>query len=215
MLVIAGLGNPGPDYAGHRHNVGFMAVDAIASRHRFGPARPRFEAMVAEGTLADEKTIALKPTTYMNESGRAVAAALRFYKVDPARLIVIHDELDLEPGRIRVKRGGGAGGHNGLRSIDDHIGPDYWRVRIGIGHPGDKNLVMHYVLHDFAKADRAWLGPMLDAIADNIDQLAMGDEARFMNRVTLATRPVRPPGPPKAAPPKASPPKTPSNGATG
>jgi PTH1 family peptidyl-tRNA hydrolase len=192
MLVIAGLGNPGPEYAGHRHNVGFMAVDAIASRHRFGPARPRFEGVVAEGLLADQKTMLLKPTTYMNESGRAVAAALRFYKLAPARLIVIHDELDLAPGRMRVKRGGGAGGHNGLRSIDAHVGSDYWRIRIGIGHPGDKNLVMPYVLHDFAKADREWLAPMLDAIADNIGELAQGDEARFMNRVTLATRPVRP-----------------------
>ena len=200
MLVIAGLGNPGPEYAGHRHNVGFMAVDAIASRHRFGPARPRFDAIVSEGTLADDKTLLLKPTTYMNDSGRAVAAALRFYKVEPARLIVIHDELDLDPGRARVKRGGGAGGHNGLRSIDSHIGPEYWRIRIGIGHPGDKNLVMPYVLHDFAKADREWLGPMLDAIADNIAELAAGDEARFMNRVTLATRPPREKKPAKEPP---------------
>src|SRR5262249_44895331 len=151
----------------------------IHSRHRFGAARPRFDAIVSEGTLADDKTLLLKPTTYMNDSGRAVAAALRFYKVEPARLIVIHDELDLDPGRARVKRGGGAGGHNGLRSIDAHIGPEYWRIRIGIGHPGDKNLVMPYVLHDFAKADREWLGPMLDAIADNIEALAAGDEARF------------------------------------
>jgi PTH1 family peptidyl-tRNA hydrolase len=202
MLVIAGLGNPGPEYAGHRHNVGFMAVDAIRSRHRFGPTRPRFEGIVCEGVLADEKALLLKPTTYMNDSGRAAAAALRFYKLEPAQLIVIHDELDLDPGRIRVKRGGGAGGHNGLRSIDAHIGPEYWRIRIGIGHPGDKNLVMPYVLHDFAKADRAWLEPMIDAIADNIDQLARGDEARFMNRVTLATRP---PPPKKEAPKKEAP----------
>jgi PTH1 family peptidyl-tRNA hydrolase len=180
-----------------------MAVDAIASRHRFGPTRGRFEGIVCEGMLADDKTLLLRPTTYMNDSGRAVAAALRFYKVEPARLIVIHDELDLEPGRVRVKRGGGAGGHNGLRSIDAHIGPDYWRIRIGIGHPGDKNLVMPYVLHDFAKADRAWLAPVLDAIADNIEELAGGHEARFMNRVTLATRPP----PPKKELPKREPPK--------
>ena len=203
MLVIAGLGNPGPEYAGHRHNVGFMAVDAIIDRHRFGPPRARFEAIVAEGAIHAEKTIALKPTTYMNESGRAVAAALRFYKLDPPRLIVLHDELDLPPGRIKVKRGGGHGGHNGLRSLDAHIGEDYWRVRIGIGHPGDKDRVSGYVLHDFAKADRAWLDPLIEAIADNIGEFALGGDAKFMNRVTRATRPppekpaVRPtnPGP--------------------
>ncbi|MBL8837832.1 MAG: aminoacyl-tRNA hydrolase [Alphaproteobacteria bacterium] len=190
MLVIAGLGNPGPDYAGHRHNVGFMAVDVIVDRHRFGPPRSRFEAIVSEGTIDAEKTIALKPMTYMNDSGRAVAAALRFYKLAPARLIVVHDELDLPAGRIKVKRGGGNGGHNGLRSIDAHIGPDYWRVRIGIGHPGDKDMVSGYVLHDFAKAERAWLAPLLDAIADNIGEFALGGDAKFMNRVARATRPA-------------------------
>lgn len=196
MLVVAGLGNPGPAYAGNRHNVGFMALDAIVGRHGFGPGRPRFDAIVHEGVLDDDKAIALKPTTYMNESGRAVAAALRFYKVPLDRLIVIHDELDLAPGRIRVKRGGGAGGHNGLRSIDDHLGPDYWRVRIGIGHPGDKNLVHGYVLHDFAKADRAWLEPLIAAIADNFAMLAQGRDAPFMTKIALAMNPP-PPKPPR------------------
>ena len=189
MKLIVGLGNPGPGYVRHRHNVGFVAADAIARRHDFGPWRPRFEGLVADGALAGEKTVLLKPTTYMNESGRAVAAATHFYKIEPKDVIVIHDEVDLVPAKLRVKRGGGAAGHNGLRSIDAHIGPDYWRVRIGVGHPGDKDLVPRYVLHDFAKADLAWLEPMIGAIADHITLLAGGKEADFMNRVALTLNP--------------------------
>ena len=201
MLVIAGLGNPGPEYAGHRHNVGFMVCDAIVARHGFGPARVRFEGIVHEGKLGETRVIALKPATWMNDSGRSVSAVLRFYKLDPAQLIVIHDELDLEPGRIKVKRGGGNAGHNGLRSIDAAIGPDYWRVRIGIGHPGDRHRVVGYALHDFAKSDRVWLAPLIEAIADHIGSLAEGREAEFMNRVTRA---IRPPEPKPSKPPEAN-----------
>jgi PTH1 family peptidyl-tRNA hydrolase len=193
-VLLVGLGNPGPSYAKHRHNVGYMAVDEIVRRHGFGPFRARFEGLAADGQLGGVRVVALKPLTYMNDSGRAVAAAARFYKLDPSRIFVLHDELDLSPGKLRVKRGGGAGGHNGLKSIDAHIGPEYWRVRIGIGHPGDKSLVSGYVLHDFAKADAAWLEPMIDAIADEIPRLITGDEAGFMNRVALKTRPPAPKG---------------------
>jgi len=188
-VLLVGLGNPGPSYAKHRHNVGYMAVDEIVRRHGFGPFRARFEGLAADGQLGGVRVVALKPLTYMNDSGRAVVAAARFYKIAPSRIFVFYDELDLPPGKLRVKRGGGSGGHNGIRSIDAHIGPEYWRVRIGIGHPGDKSLVSGYVLHDFAKADATWLGPMIDAIADEIPRLIAGDEAGFMNRVTLRTRP--------------------------
>src|SRR5262245_55295364 len=155
MLLLVGLGNPGPTYAKHRHNVGFMAVDEIVRRHGFGPWRVRFDGVVCDGQIGASKVIALKPATYMNDSGRAVQAAMRFYKIEPERVTAFYDELDLLPGRMKVKRGGGSGGHNGIRSLDAHIGPDYWRVRIGIGHPGHKELVSGYVLHDFAKADAA------------------------------------------------------------
>jgi PTH1 family peptidyl-tRNA hydrolase len=188
-LLLVGLGNPGPTYARHRHNVGFVAVDAIVRRHGFGPYRARFEGLAAEGQLDGVRVVAFKPQTYMNDSGRAVAAAARFYKIGSERLIVVHDEVDLVPGKLRVKRGGGSAGHNGLRSIDAHLGPDYWRVRIGVGHPGDKDLVAGYVLHDFAKADAAWLTPLIEAIAEEMPRLAAGDEAGFMTKVALRTRP--------------------------
>lgn len=202
MHLIVGLGNPGARHAGNRHNIGFMAVDAIAERHRFGPFRARFEGLAAEGALGPERVVALKPQTYMNESGRAVAAAARFYKVPPARIIVIHDQIDLVSGKMRVKCGGGPGGHNGLRSLDDHLGPDYWRVRLGVGHPGDKDLVSGYVLHDFPKADRPWVGKLIEAVAEHISLLAGGDEAAFMNRVALAMNPPRPKAAKDAASPK-------------
>ncbi len=191
MKLIVGLGNPGRKYAGHRHNVGFMAVDEIARRHGFSPWRRGFSGEVAEGRLAGDKVLLLKPHTYMNESGRAVGEAVRFYRLDPADVIVIHDELDLAPGRIRLKTGGGHAGHNGLRSIIAHIGPDFHRLRIGIGHPGRKDLVSAYVLHDFAKAEKAWLEPLLAAIADNADLLAAGDFAGFANRVALQAPPPK------------------------
>lgn len=189
MIVIAGLGNPGARYAGNRHNVGFMAADAIAARHRFPPWRRRFRGECAEGTLGGVRCLLLKPMTFMNESGGAVGEAAHFYKIAPADIVVIHDELDLPPGKVRTRTGGGAAGHNGLRSIVAHVGAGFRRVRIGIGHPGDKHLVQTYVLHDFAKADRSWLDPLLAAIAEHAPLLARGEDASFMNRVHLATSP--------------------------
>ncbi|HEV7251821.1 MAG TPA: aminoacyl-tRNA hydrolase [Mesorhizobium sp.] len=186
MLLFVGLGNPGRQYAGHRHNVGFMAADAIARRHGFSPWSKKFSAEVAEGRLGGEKALLLKPQKFMNLSGESVGEALRFFKLGPDALTVFYDELDLAPGKVRVKRGGGSGGHNGIRSLDAHCGPDYRRVRIGIGHPGVKVLVTPHVLGDFAKADQAWLAPLLDAIADFAPLLAEGDEAGFMNKISLA-----------------------------
>jgi PTH1 family peptidyl-tRNA hydrolase len=183
MLLIAGLGNPGPEYSGHRHNVGFMAIDAIHRRHGFGPWRRRFRGEVAEGTLAGGKVLLLKPLTYMNESGRAVGEAMRFYKLAPGDVLVIHDEVDLPPGKLRMKAGGGTAGHNGLRSIGASIGDGFRRMRIGVGHPGVKEMVPHHVLRDFAKADRVWLGPLIDAIADNAPHLAEGKDNTFANRI--------------------------------
>jgi peptidyl-tRNA hydrolase, PTH1 family len=197
IALLVGLGNPGPTYAKHRHNVGFMAVDEIVRRHGFGPWRTRFEGYASDGQIGTTKVVVLKPLTYMNDSGQAVQAAARFFKLEPEQVIVFYDELDLLPGKVRVKRGGGSGGHNGIRSIDAHLGPDYWRVRIGIGHPGHKDLVSGYVLHDFAKADAAWLGPVLDAIAVEAPRLVSGDEGGFMSRVAHAINPP-PPKPPKA-----------------
>lgn len=188
MLLIVGLGNPGQRYAGHRHNIGFRAADAIHRRHGFPPWRARFQGEAAEGVLDGEKALILKPATFMNESGRAVAQAARFYKLTPRDIVVVHDELDLPPGKLRMKVGGGHGGHNGLRSVEAHVGKDFRRMRLGIGHPGRKELVNGYVLHDFAKADRDWLEPLLAAIADHAPLLARGDDASFMNRVHLAMR---------------------------
>lgn len=186
MRAILGLGNPGGKYAGHRHNVGFMAVDRIAERANIGPFRSRFQGQAAEGRLGQDRVLLLKPATFMNESGRAARAAMDFYKLEPTDITVIYDELDLAPGKLRVKQGGGAAGHNGIRSMIKHCGPDFWRVRIGIGHPGRPERVHGYVLSDFAKADQAWLQPMLDAVGDNGDLLAAHDNANFMNRVAMA-----------------------------
>ena len=202
MWLLVGLGNPGPRHARNRHNIGFMAVDEIVRRHGFGPWRARFQGRVAEGRGGGEKLLALEPQTYMNESGRAVGEALRFYKLDPEQVIVLHDEIDLRPGKVKVKQGGGPGGHNGLRSIDAHIGRDYWRVRLGVGHPGDKDLVHGHVLHDFAKADDAWLDKLLDAVAGELPVLLDGDELTFMSKVNQALVPPRP-KPPKPKPPGA------------
>jgi PTH1 family peptidyl-tRNA hydrolase len=187
MLLIAGLGNPGRRYAGHRHNIGFMAADKIHRRHRFSPWRARFEGETSEGDIAGEKVLLLKPATYMNESGRSVAQAMRFYKLTPANVVVVYDELDLPPGKLRMKQGGSTAGHKGLKSIEAHIGKDFRRMRIGIGHPGAKELVNGYVLHDFAKADREWIDPLLGAVAENAVYLAANNDANFMNRVHLAT----------------------------
>jgi len=189
MLVLAGLGNPGREYAGNRHNIGFMAVERMAARNGFSAWRKRFEGQVAEGMVGGEKVLALLPQTFMNLSGQSVRQALGFYKLTPEQLIVCHDELDLAPGKLRVKRGGGAGGHNGLRSIDSHLGPEYWRLRLGIGHPGHRDLVHNYVLHDFAGSDRDWLLPLLDACADALPLLVNGQPDRFMTKVAVLTRP--------------------------
>lgn len=188
MMILAGLGNPGSKYQNHRHNVGFMAAEAILRRHSFPAPKKRFQALVSEGRLGTTKCLIMLPQTYMNESGRAVGEAMRFYKLGPENVTVLYDELDLEAGKMRVKTGGGAAGHNGIRSITNHIGQDFHRVRIGIGHPGDKARVHGHVLGDFAKADQAWLPYMIDAIADYADVLAAGDHAGFMNKVALATR---------------------------
>jgi PTH1 family peptidyl-tRNA hydrolase len=188
MLLWVGLGNPEAGMARQRHNIGFMALDVIARRHGFSPWRQRFKGFTAEGEIAGRKILALKPMTYMNLSGESVQAAAGFFKIAPEMITVFHDELDLAPGKIRVKRGGGAAGHNGLRSLDQHLAaPDYWRVRLGIGHPGDKNRVTGYVLSDFGKDDLAWLLPCLDAVADNAALLAEQKAEDFMTRVALMT----------------------------
>ena len=192
MKLWVGLGNPGAKYAGNRHNIGFMALDRIASDHGFTPWRRAFQGLSAEGRFGPEKVVLLKPETFMNLSGQAVGEALRFYKLTPADVTVFHDELDLAPGRIRAKTGGGHAGHNGLRSIHAHIGEAYHRIRLGIGHPGHKDAVSAYVLHDFAKADQDWLEKFLDAVAKQFPLLLKGDQAGFQNRVTLATQPPKP-----------------------
>ena len=189
MFLITGLGNPGAAYENNRHNAGFMAADSIARRHSFSPWSRKFRGEIADGTIAGEKVLLLKPSTFMNLSGDSVGEAMRFYKIPLSGLIVMHDELDLPPGKVRVKTGGGHGGHNGLKSIDAHCGKDYRRLRIGIGHPGDKTLVHNHVLGDFAKADQTWLSEMLDGIAEHIGLLMKGDESTFMNRLSGAAKP--------------------------
>ncbi len=186
MRLIVGLGNPGSRYANNRHNIGFLAVDAIARQHRAGPFRHRFQGEAAEAVLGPERVILLKPSTFMNESGRAVSEAQRFYKIALADVIVLHDELDLAPAKLRVKLGGGNAGHNGLRSITAQCGNDYRRVRLGIGHPGDKALVHAYVLNDFGKAEQPWVEDLCHAVADHAALLAAGEDASFQNKVHLA-----------------------------
>lgn len=209
MQIIAGLGNPGAKYAHNRHNVGFMAVDRIASDHGFAPWRSKFQAEMSEGTLNGRKVLLIKPQTFMNLSGQSVGEAMRFYKLGPEDVTVLHDELDLAPGRIRVKRGGGHAGHNGLRSLHQHIGDSYRRVRIGIGHPGRKELVAGYVLHDFAAADAEWLDDVLRGISDGAGDLAGGDDARFANAVALRTQPQRNTPRPAGKPASAAKPEVP------
>lgn len=209
MRLLVGLGNPGARHAHHRHNVGFMAIDEIARRYGFERfrERSRFAGEVAKGRIGEHEVLLLKPTTYMNNSGRAVTAARRFYRLELTDIIVIYDEIDLKPGKVRVKLGGGAAGHNGIRDIAAHIGAAFLRVRIGVDHPGDRDLVAHYVLHDFSKEDQAWLQPTLDAVAEAMPLLIEGDENRFMTRVASLAPPPQPPKPEKAddtadAPPK-------------
>ena len=190
MLLWVGLGNPEPGMARQRHNIGFMAVDAIARRHGFSPWRRRFKGLVAEGNVGRERVMALKPLTYMNGSGESVQPAAAFFKLPPEAITAFHDELDLAPGKVRVKRGGGAAGHNGLRSMDRQLGtPDYWRVRLGIGHPGHKDRVTGHVLGDFSKDDAKWLPELLDAVADAAPILAEGQAEAFMSKIALLAPP--------------------------
>jgi len=187
VLILAGLGNPGAKYAGNRHNIGFMAIDAIADRWRFGPERNKFQAVVREGSIETPagavKALLLKPQTFMNESGRSVGEAMKFYKLKPADVAVFYDEIDMAPGRFRVKTGGGAAGHNGIRSITSAIGPEFRRARMGVGHPGVKELVHGYVLSDFAKVEHPWLKALIDACADALPFLAAGDDERYQAEV--------------------------------
>jgi len=186
MLLFVGLGNPGPKYVGHRHNIGFMAVQAVARRNDIAPWRRKFQGVAVEGTLANERVLLLLPGTYMNESGRAVAEAAHFYKLETGQIVVFHDEVDLPPGKVRVKAGGGVAGHNGLRSITAHVGNDYRRVRIGIGKPDVKELVPMHVLGDFAKSDWPWVEALCDLIADNAGLLVEGRDSTFQNKIHLA-----------------------------
>lgn len=188
MRLFVGLGNPGTKYERNRHNVGFMALDLIAARYNAGPWRSRFQGETVDVTLDGERVLLLKPTTYMNDSGQSVGEAQRFLKIPVEDVYVFHDEIDLAPGKLKVKVGGGNAGHNGLRSISAHIGNDYNRVRIGVGHPGVKEAVAHYVLHDFAKVEYEWLDPLLDAMAQSSGYLARGDSARFLSHVALTLR---------------------------
>lgn len=199
MRLLVGLGNPGPKYARTRHNIGFMAVEEIVRRHSFGPWRARFQGQCAEAVVDDEKVIALKPETWMNNSGRAVGEAVRFFKLAPGDVTVIHDDIDLAAGKVRFKVGGGHAGHNGLRDIDAHIGKDYARVRLGIGHPGTSDDVHDHVLDEFSKADMAWVAPLIDAVSDAFPLLARGEGQKFLTRVALILNPP-PPRPPREPP---------------
>ena len=202
MLLLVGLGNPGPKHEKNRHNIGFLAVDEIVRRHGFGPWRARFQSEVSEGRLAGEKVLVLKPQTYMNESGRAVGEALRFFKLEPEEVFVLYDEIDLAPAKLRVKRGGGTAGHNGLRSLNAHIGPDFWRLRLGVGHPGHKELVHRHVLSDFSKAEWPAMEKLIDAVAAELPKLLSGDDGSFMSRVAHLTNPPKPKPAPKPAKPE-------------
>ena len=206
MKLIVGLGNPGAKYARNRHNIGFMALERMAADHGFPAWKGKHQGSVTEGRFGSTRAVLLRPETFMNKSGDSVASAMRFYKLEPEDVIVLHDELDLAPGKVKYKFGGGHAGHNGLRSIHNHLGPEYGRVRLGIGHPGHKDAVAGYVLHDFAKADGDWLDDVLRGLSDGAPYLAEGDSAKFMNAVSLRTAPARPstgtkaPKPPAATP---------------
>ena len=211
MQIFVGLGNPGGKYAGNRHNIGFMALDRIAGDHGFGPWKARFQGETSEGRLGGDKGLLLKPATFMNLSGQSVGEAMRFFKLEPGDVTVFHDELDLAPGKCRVKTGGGHAGHNGLRSIHQHIGEAYRRVRLGIGHPGRKEAVAGYVLHDFAKAEEGWLDDLMRGISDGAAALADGDAGGFQNKVALRMTPARPSkARPEAAAPEAPGPAEPA-----
>lgn len=205
MKLFVGLGNPGTKYAKNRHNIGFMAMDRIAEDHGFAPWRSKFQGQICEGRLGREKVLLLKPETFMNLSGQSVGEAARFYKIPVEDITVFHDELDLAPAKVRAKTGGGHAGHNGLRSIHGHMGESYGRVRLGVGHPGRKELVSAYVLHDFAKADEDWLDDVLRGLSDGAPYLAEGDAAKFMNAVALRTAPPRNASKPAPEKPKSKP----------
>jgi peptidyl-tRNA hydrolase, PTH1 family len=207
MFIIAGLGNPGAKYSANRHNIGFMAVDAIQRRAGFSPWSKKFKAEISEGELGAEKVLLIKPQTFMNLSGEAVGEAMRFYKLQPQDIIAIYDELDLVPGKARIKTGGGHGGHNGVKSLDAHCGREYRRLRLGIGHPGSKEQVQNHVLGDFAKVDRVWLEPLLEAIADNADMLVRAEDSQLMNKLALAVG-----AKPEDEPKKAKTPEKPGGG---
>ncbi len=192
MRLLVGLGNPGDKYANNRHNIGFMAIETIAERYRFSPWRARFQGLVAEGVVEGEKVLALKPQTYMNLSGQAVGEAARFFKIDAGSVIVLYDEIELAAGKVKVKLAGGSAGHNGIKSLDAHIGADYWRVRLGVGRPATKEQVHGHVLSDFAKADREWLDKLLVSVSDSIPLLIAGSESKFMTKVALLTQPPAP-----------------------
>ncbi|MGI9394940.1 MAG: aminoacyl-tRNA hydrolase [Boseongicola sp.] len=193
MKLFVGLGNPGTKYAQNRHNVGYMAVDRISEDHGFGPWRNKFQGQISEGNFDGVKVVLLKPETFMNLSGQSVGEAMRFFKLAPEDIVVFQDEIDLEPRKLRVKIGGGHAGHNGLRSLHQHIGPDYIRVRIGVGHPGHKDAVPNFVLRDFSKADQDWLDDLLRGISDGASYLAEGDHGRFQNAVAVRMTPPKPP----------------------
>ncbi|MDP9137686.1 MAG: aminoacyl-tRNA hydrolase [Pseudomonadota bacterium] len=199
MLLFAGLGNPGAQYVRNRHNIGFMAVDEVVRRHGFGSWRRKFQGEIAEGILEGVKVLAVKPLTFMNDSGRCVGQAMRFYGIEPGDLYAFHDEIDLVAGKVRVKLGGGTAGHNGLRSLDAHIGNGFRRVRIGIGHPGEKERVHGHVLGDFSKADASWVDPLLAAIGEHVPLLARHEDGRFQNKVHLALNPAEKNAPPQPA----------------
>ncbi len=210
MRLIVGLGNPGAKYARNRHNIGFMALDMIAADHGFAPWKGKHNGSVSEGRFGSARAVLLKPETFMNNSGQSVQAAMRFYKVDPEDVVVLHDEIDLAPGKVKYKMGGGHAGHNGLRSIHQHIGPEYGRVRLGVGHPGHKDRVPGYVLHDFGRADQDWLDDVLRGCSDGAPDLAAGDSAKFMNAVGMRVSPQRPSTGKQAPKPNTATPTTPA-----
>lgn len=205
MKLIVGLGNPGAKYARNRHNIGFMAVDRIAEDHGFSPWKSKFQGLTSEGRLGSEKVVLLKPETFMNRSGQAVGEAMRFYKLAPEDVVVLHDEIDLAPAKVKFKTGGGHAGHNGLRSVHGHIGEAYARVRLGVGHPGHKDAVPGYVLRDFAKADQDWLEDVIRGVADGAAHLAALDGGKFLNAVSLRVAPPRSGTGTKSGPAKAKP----------
>ena len=184
MWLLAGLGNPGGEYENNRHNIGFMAVDLIADKYGFPAYKTKFQGLMSEGTLGEKKVLLIKPQTFMNNSGQSVAAAAKFYKIPPERVVIIHDEIDLEPAKVKVKQGGGAAGHNGIKSVQAHLGtPDFWRVRLGVGHPGERAKVHNHVLDDFSKVERKWLELLLAVVADHAPMIVDGDAAGFMREI--------------------------------